>query len=167
MTLMPLSVSAGKIPSASAITCPVTPKVLGMEGPVTSASRMPTLNPRFCIWLASKLVTSDLPTPPLPLTTAMTCLMLLWALVGNVEGPCSVRSPHPATPQLEHSCVHSSAMNNLLMRAVFRAAHFSSERMIAYMLIAARQCMRQFFSGCERVVSRFRRFRAGLLHYWI
>ena len=114
MTLMPLSVWAGKMPSMSATTCPVMPNVLGMDGPVTSASRMPTLKPRFCIWLASRLVTSDLPTPPLPLTTAMTCLMLLCASVGSVVGPCSVRSPQPATPQLPHSCVHSSAMENLL-----------------------------------------------------
>ena len=108
-TLMPLAVCAGTMPSASAVSGFVMPNVLGMDGPVTSASRMPTLKPFFCIWLAKRLVTSDLPTPPLPETTPMTCLMFVRAFVGNVDGPASSRSPQPATPQLPHSWVHSSS----------------------------------------------------------
>ena len=51
-----------------------------MDGPVTSASRMAVLRPRRRSSTAISDVTMDLPTPPLPLTTPMTCLTLLWAL---------------------------------------------------------------------------------------
>ena len=98
------------MPSASAVSGFVMPNVLGMDGPVMSASRMATFLPRFCISLASRLVTRDLPTPPLPDTTPMTCLMFERELVSMVVGPCAVRSPQPDSPQLLHSCVHSSAM---------------------------------------------------------
>ena len=110
MTLMPVWVWPGRIPSASAVSGLVMPKVFGMEGPVMSASRMPTLLPRLFISLASRLVTRDLPTPPLPETTPMTCLTLLRLFVSSLVGPAAVRSPHPETPQLPHSCEHSSAM---------------------------------------------------------
>jgi len=49
-----------------------TPNICGMEGPVMSASSTAALWPRRCISQASRLVTRLLPTPPLPLTTAMT-----------------------------------------------------------------------------------------------
>ena len=82
------------------------PNVLGMDGPVTSASRMPTLKPFFCIWLAKRLVTSDLPTPPLPLTTAMTFPMWDRPLAGARKSWGAVRSPQ-LSPQEEQSCVQS------------------------------------------------------------
>ena len=77
MTSMPLADFAGLMPSASAVRRLSTPKDFGMEGPVMSASRMATLCPRLFISEASRLVTSDLPTPPLPDTTPMTCLTLV------------------------------------------------------------------------------------------
>ena len=86
ITLMPLCVWPGRMPSASAVSGFVMPKVFGMDGPVTSASRMPTFFPRFCISLASRLVTSDLPTPPLPDTTPITCLTLVRLLGARVGG---------------------------------------------------------------------------------
>ena len=45
-------------------------KAFGIEGPVISASRMAVENPRLFIDTAKSDVISDLPTPPLPLTTA-------------------------------------------------------------------------------------------------
>ena len=53
------------------------PKARGMEGPVISASSTPTFSPRRERRTASIAVTEDLPTPPLPLLTATTFLMLL------------------------------------------------------------------------------------------
>src|SRR5215213_6663598 len=47
-----------------------TPIIRGMFGPYTSASRMPTRDPRAAIATARLVVTVDLPTPPLPLDTA-------------------------------------------------------------------------------------------------
>ena len=41
-----------------------------MDGPVMSASRMAARRPRFWAATASMEVTVDLPTPPLPETTA-------------------------------------------------------------------------------------------------
>ena len=111
MTSMPLADFAGLMPSASAVRRLSTPKDFGMDGPVMSASRMATLWPRLFISEASRLVTRDLPTPPLPDTTPITCLTLVRLLGARVLGPASaVRSPQPETPQLEHSCEHSSAM---------------------------------------------------------
>ncbi len=88
---------------------------------------MATLWPRLFISEASKLVTSDFPTPPLPDTTPTTCLMLERLLVSRVEGPASaVRSPQPDTPQLEHSWEHSSAM--IPSFSLLRRLHYSQPR---------------------------------------
>jgi hypothetical protein len=51
-----------------------------MDGPVMSASRTAVLKPSFVMATASIEVTVDLPTPPLPLTTAMTFLTCDWGL---------------------------------------------------------------------------------------
>ncbi len=48
----------------------------GIEGPVMSASRMPTRAPRRASSTARMPHTSDLPTPPLPDITPMTWRML-------------------------------------------------------------------------------------------
>ena len=64
---------------------------------------------------ASWLVTMDFPTPPLPDTTPMTCLMLEREFVSMVLGPWAVRSLHPDSPQLLHSCVHSSANDSFFL----------------------------------------------------
>ena len=48
------------------------PNILGMEGPVMSASKIPVRIPRLLPPEARRAVTRDLPTPPLPLTTPTT-----------------------------------------------------------------------------------------------
>ena len=50
---------------------------LGMLGPVISASRMPTDSPARLSATASSCRDRGFPTPPLPLITAITCLILL------------------------------------------------------------------------------------------
>ena len=77
ITLMPLSVLSGLMDPSSPVAFLVRPKALGMEGPVMSASRMAQFYPLFCMVVASMEVTKDLPTPPLPLTTATMCLIVL------------------------------------------------------------------------------------------
>ena len=86
-----------------------------MEGPVISASRMAQLWPRRCISEAIRLVTRDLPTPPLPLTTAMTFF--------TEEPSCRLlrkSSTREAqfSPQVEQSCVHSLIENTSLKNIV-------------------------------------------------
>ena len=66
---MPVLVSTGTIASPCAMARLWTPKTLGMEGPVMSASSTATRLPRRCMVTANWLVTMDLPTPPLPETT--------------------------------------------------------------------------------------------------
>ena len=56
---------------------PLTPNSFGIDGTVISASRTPTEYPSRLMATAERDVTKDFPTPPLPLTTAMTCLTLL------------------------------------------------------------------------------------------
>ena len=48
------------------------PNAFGMEGPVISASKIPTWNPSLFIAEARREQTVDLPTPPLPDTMPMT-----------------------------------------------------------------------------------------------
>ena len=54
-----------------------TPKAMGIEGPVISASRMAVWWPLRFMLTASMEVTRDLPTPPFPLTMPMTFFTLL------------------------------------------------------------------------------------------
>ena len=60
------------MPSPSDVARSFTPKAVGIEGPVMSASSTATLSPRFCACTASSSVTRLFPTPPLPLITAIT-----------------------------------------------------------------------------------------------
>ena len=60
------------MPASSDMARSCTPNARGIDGPVMSESRMPTRYPRRLMETASKEVTRDLPTPPLPLATAMT-----------------------------------------------------------------------------------------------
>ena len=69
---MPVLVSTGRMKFSPPRAPSCTPKSWGMEGPVMSASSTAARWPRRCISQASRLVTRLLPTPPLPLTTAMT-----------------------------------------------------------------------------------------------
>ena len=81
----------------------------GDGGPVISASRTATLWPRWAMATAREAVTVLLPTPPLPLTTAMTFLMLERELAGARRS----REPQSAL-QEEQSCVHSDIFLCLL-----------------------------------------------------
>ncbi len=86
-----------------------------MEGPVISASRIPTLQPFLRIILARDAVTIDFPTPPLPLTTPITFLISENSFAGFLkstglllqESACA----HPAQSDGEHPfCCCSSAI---------------------------------------------------------
>jgi hypothetical protein len=55
---------------------------------------------------ASRLVTNDFPTPPLPETTAMTFFTSERLLGSYLDG--SVRAPQPSTPQLPQEPPQSS-----------------------------------------------------------
>ena len=78
-----------------------------------SASSTPTFFPRAAMAAAREQVTVDLPTPPLPLTTAITFLTLESSLTGLHRscGPC--RSAQLA-PQVEQSWVHSLILTRFL-----------------------------------------------------
>ena len=106
MTLIPVFVSLGRIPpSGAASQIPERPNAFGMDGPVTSASMMPTERPRRRSSTAASSVTSDLPTPPLPLTTPITFPTMLIALIGsNIDSFFELH----AAPQVEQSWVQPS-----------------------------------------------------------
>ena len=74
---IPPDVSTGKIPLSSPNVLPFIPNILGMDGPVISASIIPTLYPLRASSDAIDEVTNDLPTPPFPLTIPITFFTLL------------------------------------------------------------------------------------------
>lgn len=87
MTLTPCSEISGSMRLPRAWTWrPLMPNILGMEGPVMSASRMPTLLPRRASSVAMAPVTNDLPTPPLPESTAITRLTSDSVFSSNCDG---------------------------------------------------------------------------------
>ena len=63
---MPPGVSSGKMLSPSPTARVSRPQAVGLEGPVLSASMMPTLSPRLAMAVAREAVVVLLPTPPLP-----------------------------------------------------------------------------------------------------
>ena len=73
ITSMPVVEEGGISPISLPVTLSLMPKALGIEGPVMSASRIAHLKSRRCMLTAIMEVTSDLPTPPFPLTTPITC----------------------------------------------------------------------------------------------
>jgi hypothetical protein len=83
------------------------PNDLGIEGPVISASSTAQALPLACIALASIDVTSDLPTPPLPLTMPITFLTLLKGPQGILKSSFFDEQP-PADAQLEQLPLHAS-----------------------------------------------------------
>ena len=83
MMSMPPFVRQGSMPDSLAAAIASTPNIFGIDGPVMSASRIPHWRPFFCIAEASSEVTSDLPTPPLPLTTPTTFLTSLRAFAAT------------------------------------------------------------------------------------
>ena len=73
MSPAPTSISFGRILLSSvAPSRPVTPSMRGTLKPQMSASSTPTVNPCHASAAARFTVTLLLPTPPLPLATAMT-----------------------------------------------------------------------------------------------
>ena len=70
---------------------------------------MPTRSPFFIAATASSVATKLLPTPPLPLATAITFFTCEAAFSFAEKSNASFRSPQ-LLPQLEQSCVQSSAM---------------------------------------------------------
>ena len=76
------------------------PSRLGTLGPCMSASRMPTLKPRWARAAAVLTVTELLPTPPLPLMTKILCRM--WARRSAMIWSCRAMadSMQPAPPGL-------------------------------------------------------------------
>ena len=88
-----------------------------MEGPVTSASRMPTRRPSRFSCTASADVTSDLPTPPLPLTTASTCPMRESALGASCR-LCGFAREGQSSPQAAQSCVQVVSSMVVVLLAV-------------------------------------------------
>src|SRR5665648_102154 len=102
--LIPPLLFEGSIPVLLTPALPVTPKIFGMLGPVMSASKTPTLYPWRIRVTANILVTEDLPTPPLPLMTAITLSTWLafWAseTLGSLEQLSVVQDP--SAEQLLH-----------------------------------------------------------------
>ncbi len=93
---MPPWLSGGTGPTGLVLSCaPSGKNILGMLGPVMSASRMPTLSPWRRRATASRPLTSDLPTPPLPLITATTRRMSLSASTWPISG---AGTPMPIRP---------------------------------------------------------------------
>ncbi len=88
---MPPSETPGMMLTPSLMALSWTPNIFGTEGPVTSASRMPTVFPLRFAAIARRPVTSDLPTPPLPLTTPMTFFTFDSAFIGSEKsfGSCT------------------------------------------------------------------------------
>ncbi len=74
MTLTPWRSIGSILFSAVALGWPETPIIIGMFGPVMSASRRPTLAPAWARATARLTLTVLLPTPPLPDATAITFL---------------------------------------------------------------------------------------------
>ena len=107
MTLIPEFVIVGSMPSSDFQVDPARPNALGIEGPVTSASRIPTLRPRFAAATASIVVTKLFPTPPFPDATAITLPTFDAAFSFAEKSNFSFLSPQ-FFPQVEQSCVHSS-----------------------------------------------------------
>ena len=105
MSLMPLAVTAGSMPASEPVARWWIPKAVGIDGPVISASRTATFLPLFAMAAASEAVTVLLPTPPLPLTIAMTRLTLDMALAGTRRS-----REEQSAEQLEQSWVQFSAI---------------------------------------------------------
>ena len=75
MTLIPVTVCAGiRLVCVADTSALVRPNIFGMLGPVISPSRIAAENPALLAATAAMPVTRDLPTPPLPLITAITFL---------------------------------------------------------------------------------------------
>ena len=102
-------------PSGVTVTPSWIPKALGIDGPVISASRIPTLAPVARMRQAIRDVTKDFPTPPFPLTTPITFFTEL-AGFNFSRKLCGsfVLLPQFAV-QLPQSCVQFSAVSLMIL----------------------------------------------------
>ena len=103
MISTPVLLITGKMPISVPDAFSDMPNIFGMEGPVISASMTAVRRPLRCAVTANRAVVSDLPPPPLPLTTPITFLILL-----NSCGFLCISRSEQFSEQLPHSCVHSS-----------------------------------------------------------
>ena len=108
----PVRLSTGRMPSSVPMAFSWIPNIFGMEGPVISASRIAVLCPFRLVSTDSRPVTRLFPTPPLPLTTAITFFTLLNAFCASSRLSGLLRDAQSA-PQLEQSCVHSDTLFHL------------------------------------------------------
>ena len=102
MSFVPPLLITGSTPRPSDIACSCTPKMRGIDGPVISASSTAVLYPCFCIFDARSEVTSDFPTPPLPLITPITFLISEYSFCFSKRLCGCVRDAHslPHSEQL-------------------------------------------------------------------
>ena len=105
--------------------------MVGMEGPVTSASRMATFLPSRIALVARSAVVRDFPTPPLPDMTAITFLTFESAFIGAFS---ILRSAH-AAPQEEQSCVQLLGFGSSAIRLP-RFRHIIGKRKQEFILRA-------------------------------
>ena len=62
------------------------PNILGIDGPKISPSKIQVLYPSLALSTASKELTNDFPTPPLPETIPITFLTSLYLFVFIMKG---------------------------------------------------------------------------------
>ena len=110
------------MPFSSPSALSLMPKILGMDGPVMSASSIAVFRPRRFMVTASRDVTMDLPTPPLPDTTPITFLMLDSACGASWKSSGCCREAQLLLQVLQ-SCVQFSLMGWFL-RLIYPARRF-------------------------------------------
>ena len=101
MIFVPSFATHGNIPASLPTALPCTPYIFGIDGPVISASRIPTEYPCCTIIRARDAVTIDLPTPPLPLTTPITFFTCEYGFAGAFRSFFALLH-EPACAQEEH-----------------------------------------------------------------
>ena len=126
MIFVPSSATPGNIPASLPTALPCTPYIFGIDGPVISASRIPTEYPCCTIIRARDAVTIDLPTPPLPLTTPITFFTCEYGFAGAFRSffallhePACAQEEHDSG---EHPLFCSSAITpNLLIFRIYKS----------------------------------------------
>ena len=113
ITSMPVAVFMGSTASSVLSAIPLKPNTLGIDGPVTSASSTAVSSPARRAVTASRLVTSDLPTPPLPLTMPMVLFTLLFGFSFSIKSAGFWLRLGQFSPQEEQSWVQFSLMMHL------------------------------------------------------
>ena len=117
-------VSAGRIQRAAMSRSTSWRSILGMEGPVMSASSTPTECPCRRSATARSAETEDLPTPPLPLTTAIT-----WRTQLNAAAEPSCRSGLPKACSFSSAVISRMAISTSSTPSTSSAARRASSWM--------------------------------------